>query len=82
MLFSDVEVQSDSLVEDCVVQAGVQIGPNCVLRKCILDKNCTIPENTRIGLDSAEDSKKFHVTKSGVTLVTRVMLGQEQETHD
>jgi glucose-1-phosphate adenylyltransferase len=82
LLFPDVLVQSDSNVEDCVVQAGVQIGRNCMLRKCILDKNCTIPDNTRIGLDPLSDARNFHVTRSGVTLVTRVMLGQEQETHD
>lgn len=57
--------------------SNVQIGMDCVLKKCIIDKNCTIPDGTRIGLDPTEDARRFHVTEAGVTLVTRVMLGQE-----
>lgn len=77
MLFSDVRIHSHSLVEDSIVLSNVQIGMDCVLKKCIIDKNCTIPDGTRIGLDPAEDARRFHVTEAGVTLVTRVMLGQE-----
>jgi glucose-1-phosphate adenylyltransferase len=77
LLFQDVRVESHSLVQDCVVLGGVQIGMNCVLKKCIVDKNCTLPDGTCIGLDAHEDAKRFHVTPAGVTLVTRVMLGQE-----
>jgi glucose-1-phosphate adenylyltransferase len=77
LLFSDVRVESHSLVEDCIVLANVQIGMNCVLKKCIIDKNCSLPDGLRIGLDASEDAKRFHVTASGITLVTRVMLGQE-----
>jgi glucose-1-phosphate adenylyltransferase len=61
-----------------VVLSGVQIGMNCILKKCIVDKNCTVPDGTCIGLDAAEDAKRFHVTPAGVTLVTRVMVGQER----
>lgn len=77
MLFSDVRIHSHSLVEDSIVLSNVQIGMNCVLKKCIIDKNCTIPDGTCIGLDPADDARRFHVTEAGVTLVTRVMLGQE-----
>jgi len=57
--------------------SNVQVGANCILKKCIIDKNCTVPEGIQIGLDPVEDAKRFHVTAGGVTLVTRVMLGQE-----
>jgi glucose-1-phosphate adenylyltransferase len=77
LLFPDVRVESHSVVQDCVVLGGVQIGMNCILKKCIVDKNCTLPDGTCIGLDAHEDAKRFHVTPAGVTLVTRVMLGQE-----
>ena len=77
MLFSDVRINSYSLVEDSVVLSNVQIGRHCILKKCIIDKNCTLPEGTLIGLDPIEDAKRFHVTQGGVTLVTRAMLGQE-----
>jgi glucose-1-phosphate adenylyltransferase len=78
LLFADVRVHSYSVVEDCVVLSGVQIGENCILKKCIVDKNCSIPDGTCVGLDPQEDARRFHVTRSGVTLVTRVMMGQEQ----
>jgi glucose-1-phosphate adenylyltransferase len=77
MLFSDVRIHSHSLVEDSIVLSNVQIGMNCTLKKCIIDKNCVIPDHTQIGLDPVADAKRFHVTEAGVTLVTRVMLGQE-----
>jgi glucose-1-phosphate adenylyltransferase len=79
LLFADVRVHSYSLVEDCVVLSGVRIGENCILKKCIVDKNCSIPDGTCVGLDPQEDARRFHVTPSGVTLVTRVMLGQEND---
>ncbi len=77
MLFSGVHVHSYSLIEDSVVLPNVQIGRNCILKKCILDKNCILPEGTHIGLNPVEDRQRFHVTASGITLVTRVMLGQD-----
>jgi len=77
MLFSDVRIHNHCLVEDAIILSNVQVGANCILKKCIIDKNCTVPEGTQIGLDPVEDAKRFHVTAGGVTLVTRVMLGQE-----
>ena len=77
MLFSGVHMHSYSLIEDSIVLPNVQIGRSCTLKKCIIDKNCVIPEGTEIGLDIAADRKRFHVTPSGITLVTRVMLGQD-----
>ncbi|MBT3067209.1 glucose-1-phosphate adenylyltransferase [Rhodoferax sp. U11-2br] len=77
MLFSDVRIHNHCLVEDAIILSNVQVGANCILKKCIIDKNCTVPEGTQIGLDPVADAKRFHVTAGGVTLVTRVMLGQE-----
>jgi len=77
MLFSDVRIHNHCLVEDAIILSNVQVGANCILKKCIIDKNCIVPEGTQIGLDPVADAKRFHVTAGGVTLVTRVMLGQE-----
>lgn len=77
VLFSDVQVDSYSSIEDSIVLPNVKIGRNCTLNKCIIDKNCIIPEGTRIGVDPDEDRKRFDVTASGITLVSRVMLGQD-----
>lgn len=77
MLFSGVYVHSFSTIEDSIVLPNVRIGRNCILKKCIIDKNCIIPEGTQVGLDPEADRKRFHVTSSGITLISRVMLGQD-----
>lgn len=77
MLFADVRIHSNTLIEDSMILANVQIGTGCALKRCIIDKNCNIPDGTMVGLDPVEDARRFHVTQGGVTLVTRVMLGQE-----
>lgn len=77
MLFSGVYVHSYSTIEDSIVLPNVRIGRNCILKKCIIDKNCIIPEGTQVGLDLEADRKRFHVTPNGITLISRVMLGQD-----
>jgi glucose-1-phosphate adenylyltransferase len=77
MLFSSVVIHSYSLIEDSIVLPNVKIGRSCILKKCIIDKNCNIPEGTQIGVDPVADRKRFNVTPSGITLVSREMLGQD-----
>ncbi|MCX4186811.1 glucose-1-phosphate adenylyltransferase [Methylophaga sp. OBS4] len=76
VLFSNVEVDSYSLVEDSVVLPDVTIGCHCRLKKVILDKGCVVPEGTVIGEDLEQDAKRYHVSAKGVVLVTPEMLGQ------
>jgi glucose-1-phosphate adenylyltransferase len=79
MLFSGVHVHSYSNIEDCMLLPNVEIGRHCVLKKCIVDKNSVIPPGTQIGVDPVQDKKRFRVTDSGITLVTKEMLGQTTE---
>lgn len=77
MLFYGVHLHSHALIEDSIVLPKVVVGRNCQLKKCIIDRGCQIPDGSQIGFDPVEDRKRFHVTASGVTLVTRMMLGQD-----
>jgi glucose-1-phosphate adenylyltransferase len=77
LLFSSVHVESYSELRDCVVLPAVSIGPHCRLNRCVVDKGCVIPPNTVIGHDPADDAKRFHVSPSGIVLVTPEMLGQD-----
>jgi glucose-1-phosphate adenylyltransferase len=79
MLFSGVHVHSYSNIEDSMLLPNVEIGRHCILKKCIVDKNSVIPEGTQIGVDPVQDKKRFRVTESGITLVTKEMLGQTTE---
>ena len=76
MLFTRVRVHSFSLVEDSVLLPSVEVERNCIIRRAVIDKRCRIPVGTRIGVDPDEDRRRFHVSASGVVLVTAEMLGQ------
>ena len=76
MLFSNVRINSFSLVENSVLLPDVQIGRRCRINKAVIDRGCIIPEGTVIGDSPEEDAKRFHVTANGVVLVTPDMLGQ------
>jgi len=76
VLFNSVRVHSYATVEDSVVLPGVDIGRGAVLRRCIVDRRCAIPPGLQVGVDPEADRQRFHVTASGITLVTPEMLGQ------
>lgn len=77
MLFSSVHVHSWATIEDTVILPLVDVGRHAVLKRCVIDKRCRIPEGMQIGVDPEEDRKRFHVSPRGITLVTPTMLGQE-----
>ena len=76
LLFSDVRVNSYSEIEDSVILPKVDVGRYVTLKRCVIDKNCRIPEGLEVGVNLAEDRRRFHVTDQGITLVTPEMLGQ------
>jgi glucose-1-phosphate adenylyltransferase len=77
ILFSNVRVHSYSEVEDSVVLPDVEIRHHCRIKRCVIDKGAIVPENTVIGEDPEEDSRRFYVTENGIVLVTPEMLGQQ-----
>jgi glucose-1-phosphate adenylyltransferase len=76
VLFSDVHVADYSRVEDSVILPNVRIGRHAVLKRAIVDRRCVIPEGFQVGVDPAQDRKRFHVSERGITLVTPESLGQ------
>jgi glucose-1-phosphate adenylyltransferase len=76
LLFTNVRVHNHCTVEDSVILPNAEIGPTAVVRNCIVDKHCRIPEGMVIGMDPEEDRKRFHVTEKGRILVVPEMLGQ------
>jgi glucose-1-phosphate adenylyltransferase len=77
LLFSQVHIQSFSEVADSVIYPDVQIGQNCRIHRALIDRGCRIPDGTHVGIDPEEDRKRFHVSPSGVVLITPEMLGQD-----
>ncbi len=74
LLFSNVRVNSYSLVEDAVVLSNTDVARHARLRKVIVDEDCRIPEGLVVGENPEEDARRFHRTSSGVVLITQSML--------
>jgi glucose-1-phosphate adenylyltransferase len=77
LLFSNVRVHSFCTIEDSVVLPNVEVHRDVVVRRAIVDRECVLPPGTRIGVDPAEDRRRFHLTERGIVLVTPEMLGQQ-----
>jgi glucose-1-phosphate adenylyltransferase len=71
VLSHDVRVNSYADVDSSIVFSHVNIGRHCRIRHAIIDRDVHIPDGTVIGYDSNEDKKHYHVTASGLTVVTR-----------
>jgi glucose-1-phosphate adenylyltransferase len=76
LLFSNVHVHEHCTIEDSVILPDVDIGTGVVLKHVIVDKYCKLPQGLAVGIDPAEDRKRFHVTEKGITLIVPEMLGQ------
>ncbi|MGQ9686360.1 MAG: glucose-1-phosphate adenylyltransferase [Thiobacillaceae bacterium] len=76
VLFSNVWVKEGAYLEEAVVLPDVRVGQGAILKKVVIDRGCNIPAGMSIGVNPAEDAKRFHVSGAGVTLVTPEMLGQ------
>jgi glucose-1-phosphate adenylyltransferase len=74
LLFSDVRVDERSIIERSVILPHVEIGTGCTIQDAIIDEGCDIPNGMQIGVNRAEDLRRFLVTEKGVVLVTVDML--------
>ena len=78
LLFSDVKINSYSLVEKSVLLPDVVVGRHCRINRAIIDRGSHIEDNTQIGVHPDIDRERgFRVTDTGITLVTPDMLGQD-----
>jgi glucose-1-phosphate adenylyltransferase len=71
VLSQDVRVNSYSNVESSIIFSHVNIGRHCRIQRAIIDRDVEIPEGTVIGYDPVEDKRRYFVTPSGLTIVTR-----------
>lgn len=64
------QLESGARVVDSVVFDRVQIGPDAVVQRAILDKNVLVRPGAQIGVDHDRDrARGFTVTDSGLTVV-------------
>jgi glucose-1-phosphate adenylyltransferase len=79
VVFSGVRSHAHADIASSVVLPDVVVGGGAKIKRAIIDRGCVIPEGMQIGIDAEEDRENgFRVTKGGVVLVTRGMLGQAE----
>ncbi|MGI9336734.1 MAG: glucose-1-phosphate adenylyltransferase [Gammaproteobacteria bacterium] len=76
LLFTGVRVEAGSELDGCVILPDTEIGPDCRLRRAVIDTGCVIPPGLRIGHDSEADTSRFYRTPEGVVLVVADMLDE------
>src|SRR5690606_31429894 len=58
VLFSTVRTNSWADIEDAILLPEVNVGRHCRIRRAIIDRGCTIPAHTEIGLDADADRER------------------------
>lgn len=71
ILFSNVFVGEEALLEDALLFDGVRIEDSAQVRRCIIDKDVRIPAGERIGHDLDRDRDRFTVTEKGIVVVPK-----------
>lgn len=69
ILFSNVFVDDEAMVQKSVIFSGAHIGRGVHLNRCIVDKNVVIPDGTQIGSNPDADRQRFTVSADGVVVV-------------
>ena len=76
VLFSDVRVDEQSVVDHSVVLPSARVGRNCRIRRAVIGEDCVIPDGLVIGENRDIDEERFYVTNNGVVLVVPEMISR------
>jgi glucose-1-phosphate adenylyltransferase len=77
----NVRVDGFAQVDSSILFDDVHVGERCTIRRAILDTGVTVPPGASIGVDLAADRLRgCKVTDSGITVVTRGCLLEEQHS--
>ncbi|NVD07872.1 glucose-1-phosphate adenylyltransferase [Vibrio sp. JPW-9-11-11] len=69
IISSNVTINDSATIVDSIIFGGVEVGEGCKLVNCIIDKHVKLPAYTEIGLNPAEDAKRFHISENGIVVV-------------
>jgi len=64
-----VSIAPTAQVIGSVIMPGAKIGKDAHIQHAIIGEDVEIPDGDRIGYDSGEDRRRFHVTENGVVSV-------------
>ncbi len=66
-----VHVHSHSSIEQSVIMGNTDIGPDCRIRRAILDKEVAVAPGTIIGEDPELDRQRFQVSEGGIVVIPK-----------
>ena len=69
MLRRSVLVERAARLEHCIVMERSRIGRGAQVRRAIIDQDNDIPPQETIGIDPAQDRRRFHVSEGGIVVV-------------
>ena len=64
-----VRIERGAQLEECVIMDNVHIGAHTRLRRVIADRGSAVSAHSRIGYDAGHDSRRFHVSQSGLVVL-------------
>lgn len=64
-------IHSGAVVESSILFDNCTVGANCMVRRAILDEGVEVPAGLSIGFDRVADASRYHVTESGIVVVTK-----------
>jgi glucose-1-phosphate adenylyltransferase len=67
----DVRINSYCEVEQSIIFNHVNVGRHARIRRAIIDRHVTLPENTVIGFDAEADRARYSVSEGGIVVVVR-----------
>jgi glucose-1-phosphate adenylyltransferase len=71
ILFSNVYVGDEAIVEDSLLFDGVRIGDGARIKNAIIEKNVQVPARESIGVDREKDRQRFRISDNGVVVVPK-----------
>lgn len=76
VIFPRVRINSFCTIDSTVLLPDVYVGRSCRLRRCIIDRGCSLPEGLVVGENVGEDERRFHRSEGGIVLITKDMLAK------
>jgi glucose-1-phosphate adenylyltransferase len=71
VLAPGVRIEHKAQVTESILFPNVVIGQGAVIHRAIIEKDVVIPPGKQIGVDLEHDKKVFHVTESGIVVLSK-----------
>lgn len=71
VLYPRVQVEDGAIVDETILFEGVRVGANARVRRCICDKDVSIPPGACIGEDARADAERFERSADGIVVIRK-----------